>query len=281
MGLVENKIKKITILGSDDGTAGKVKFELFSPLRPKKISSTWFPQLYEDGFNKKGDKLLEFWGLSVGEPFNNFYSVRGQVAEDLVVNMLKAKGFKPKVYKDTYDIFNYNVLDKKPMNKLYKYFGGLPDIVYRKDKDTIKLLEVKAKDLSKEEYILKSPPKYEIEQGKHLALLYGLDKVTMTYVLFDDNVMRNMQLSVSEPFDLKQSLEDFYKTQPKMEYGKHYKVILKEYNLDKSDLLERMKTSYKYAEGFRQTLTLSLSELSNETISEIFALERKIENGFE
>ena len=131
--LVENKIKKITIIGSDNLKSGKVKFELFSPLKPKKISSTWFPQLYEDGFNKKGDKLLEFWGLSVGEQFNNFYSIRGQIAENLVVEAIKAKGYKPKVYKDTYDIFTYDVLDNKPLNKLYKYFGGLPDIVYRKD----------------------------------------------------------------------------------------------------------------------------------------------------
>ena len=93
MALVENKIKKITIIGANDGKRGKVKFDLFSPLKPKKVSSTWFPSLYESGFNKKGDKLLEFWGLSVGEPFNNFYSVRGQVAEDLIVNMLKGKGY--------------------------------------------------------------------------------------------------------------------------------------------------------------------------------------------
>ena len=54
-------------------------------------------------------------------------------------------------------------------NKLYKYFGGLPDLIYEKD-GVEELIEVKSKELVKKQYVENNPPKTEIMQGKNVSV---------------------------------------------------------------------------------------------------------------
>lgn len=283
MKLKTKNIRRIHIIASDGSNPSRVIFEVLKPLEPKKLSSTWFPQLLDiDNYNPKGDKLLEFWGLAQGEPFDNYYSLRGEIAEVLVSNMLKKRNYKVTRYNNKkeldYDVFKYEENNQDKLNKLYKYFGGLPDIVYEDGNEKI-LLEVKSKDMSAIDKIQSNPPQYEILQGKQLALLYGLDKVTMTYVFFSENMVRKMYIALTTPFDLEQSVFDFFDKIGELQYGKDkdYFIIKKEYTFNRNELLEQMKKAYKYADGFRQTLTVNFEDLSKELNKDIFRVEKELE----
>ncbi len=281
MKIKSANIKSINI----DGNKGIITFQLFQPLKPKKISSTWIPQLLGlSEFSKRGDKLLEFWGFAEKEPFDDVYTLRGEVAELLIVKALEAKGFKPKRYDKNeydYDLFKYDGTkgDDNKLNKLYKFFSGLPDVVYRDENKVIRLLEVKAKDFGK---LGSNPYGYEIMQGRILAMLYGVDEVVMTAIYFSDSVMRNFYMCSTtdgERFDLEKSLKLFWNKYPNgLQYGKDkdYFIEKKVVEVKKYELIEDMKEAYKYAETFRQTLTIKISDLSQPTYSEIFKLESEI-----
>lgn len=277
MKLKSKNIKRIHIIGQNGDEPSKVMFEVFEPLRKKKITSTWFPNLYgASDFNKKGDEALRFYNLLEGDEFNNFYSLRGYVAEKLVQDSIAKKGYPFKIFKDTFDIFLYT---SENDNKLYKYFGGLPDLIYEKD-GSERLLEVKSKDVEKKENLEKKPPLTEIMQGKMLALLRGLDRFYMTYVLFSEKVARMMYLSLTEPYTNETAYKEFNSKMPVLKYKEDYEIIIKEYIINKNELLEQMKTAYKYADGFRQTLTLNLDDFSEEVRKQIFALETELEEDF-
>ena len=252
-------------------------FEVFEPLRYKMVTSTWFPNLYgASTFNKKGDEVLRFYNLLEGDDFNDFYSIRGFIAERLVQNSIKAKNYPYQIFKDTFDIFLYT---KDGDNKLYKYFGGLPDLIYTKDGEE-ELLEIKSKELAKRKFVEENPPQTEIMQGKMLALLRGLNKVRMTYVLFSERAERMMYLSMPSPFTVEKAVEEFDKKMPSLKYKEDYDIIVKDYVINNNELLEQMIKAFKYADGFRQTLTLPLEDFSEEVRSQIFELERELEEDF-
>jgi len=271
-------MKRIHIVGDNGSEQAKVIFEVFEPLKKKKLTSTWFPTLYgASTFNKKGDEALRFYGLLEGDEFDNYYSLRGAIAERIVVKALQSKGYHVQTFKDNFDAFLYT---KEGDNVLYKYFGGLPDIVYETQDGKRFLIEVKSKDLEKKQYVEKNPPETEIMQGKMLAFLYGLDSVRMTYVLFSDDAIRKMYLSLPSPFNLENALKDFDSKMPTLTLNKDYEIIVKDYHISKPELLEQMKTAYKYADGFRQTLTLLASDISKDVFSQIFETEKKLEEDF-
>lgn len=277
MKLKSKNIKRIHIIAQDGNNPSKVMFEVFEPLRYKKVTSTWFPNLYgASTFNKKGDEVLKFYNLLEGEEFNDFYSVRGFIAERLVQNSIKAKNYPYQIFKDTFDIFLYT---KDGDNKLYKYFGGLPDLIYTKD-DKEELLEIKSKEMAKRKFVEENPPQTEIMQGKMLALLRGLKKVRMTYVLFGERAERMMYLSMPSPFTVEKAVEEFDKKMPSLKYKEDYDIIVKDYTINNNELLEQMIKAFKYADGFRQTLTLPLEDFSDEVRSQIFELERELEEDF-
>lgn len=277
--LKSRNIKRIHIVGSDGNEPTKVVFEVFQPLQKKKLTSTWFPELLGlSNFNMRGDKLLAFYGFTEKEEIEEYYKVRGAIAEALVLNMLNKKGYKFQTFKDTFDIFLYNEAKRDDkLNTLYKYFGGLPDIIYQNENGGEFLLEVKSKEMAKREYVEKNPPITEIKQGRMLALLRGVNKVGMTYVLFSDAMQRHIYATMTAPFDLEKSLQAFWGKYPNPKFKEDYDIVLKNYDVKPQELLEEMKSAYKYADGFRQTLTIEYDDLSSEMRKQILELEREIE----
>lgn len=278
MKLKSKNVKRIHILATDGNEPSKVVFEVLQPLKKKKVTSTWFPELLgKSNFNTKGDKVLEFYGLAEGEPFNNYYSLRGFVAERIIQDALKSKGYNIAIFKDNFDAFQHDGTKDDKLNTLYKYFGGLPDIVYTDDKGNEILVEVKSKDLEKLDYVKNTPPETEIMQGRMLAFLKGLDKVAMTYVLFSEEVARKMYLCIDDEFNLANSVKMFDDKMPNLKYKVDYDIIRKDYDVKPQELLQQMKEAYKYADGFRQTLTVLFSDLSSDIRKQIFALEKELE----
>lgn len=273
MSLKKSKIRKIDI----DANSGEIKFTLMNELKPKKVSSTWIPKLLGlNDFAPKGEELLNFWGLLEKKPFNDYYSLRGAVAEELLQKILESKGYMVNRHgskENDYDFFKY---DGK--NPLYKYFGGLPDIVGI-NADEILLCEVKSKDLERKKYVDENPPITEIMQGKILGLLYGVDKVAMVWFLFGDSITRKMMNVAEEvqPYDNNKAVALYFERYGYPKFKVDYEIIRKNYAIDKKKLLEEMKEAYKYADAFRQTLTLKIKDLDSITFNEILAFEKELE----
>lgn len=260
--------------GLNDG--GRIIFQLFTPPKPKTVSSTWYPKLFQDNkFSKRGDSVLEFYNIIKGDPFNNLYSLRGYIAEKIVQDMIKSKYDRIETFSLGDDLQRYD----PNKNPIYKYFRGLPDIIYY-DKDGRKnIIEIKSKSLSKREYIIDSPPETEIMQGKMLALLEDLDEVTMTYVMFDDELERKMMLAVTScvPYENECAYEKFMSLKPDLKFKQTFDIHTKKHLVDRQVILNQMKHAYKYADGFRQTMAVKIKDLSKDVFSLLFRFECELE----
>lgn len=275
--LDKKKIKNITFEASNGSNGrGRVILSLFEPPKPKKISSTVFPKLYSDQkFSKKGDSVLEFFRLLKPDPFNNYYSLRGYIAEQFVKSLLERKKYTVEMFSLGDDVTRY----KETENPVYKYFRGLPDIIYFNEKGEKTLLEIKSKSLDKKQFIIDSPPETEIMQGKMLALLENLDKVTMTYVMFDDDLERKIMMAVSNtvPYDTDKAYKEFLKFKTPLQLNKNIELHAQVYDVGRKELLDDMKKAYKYAETFRQTLVIKNEDLSKDVFSQLFRFADNIE----
>lgn len=274
----KRKIKDIQII-ADNGSnhGGEIRLKLFNELTRKPLSSTWYPKLYSDQtFSKVGDTALEYFNLLNKKPFDNFYSLRGYIAEKIIQDMLRSKGYDVETFQLGDDLSRYRP-DNSP---LYKYFRGLPDIIYKDENGNKILLEIKSKSLGKKEYVVDNPPETEIMQGKMLGVLEGVDEVTMTYVMFDDDIERKMRVAVEsvDYYSNEKAYEAFEKLGVELKFRQNFDIHTKKYLIDKKSVVNQMKKAYKYAETFRQTLTLYKKDLSKEIWSELFRFEMELEN---
>lgn len=142
----------------------------------KKITATSFYGLIGgNNFKPKGDYLLSVLGL-LKEPFDPFYTKRGEIAEKVLNAWLQSKGYTTK----TWDKYAIN-FDNFPKNK---EFGGMIDIAIT---EPIRcLVECKSKNI-KDESKIKMFPNQEQE---HQALFYGYmskcENIKIIYVFFTD-----------------------------------------------------------------------------------------------
>lgn len=145
------------------------------PINKTKIYTGKFPTLIgENPFQKKGDCLLQMFGLVKPEPFNDYYKVRGQVGEMVVEEWLKYKDYQYKYFG-----LNYKGFDLFTNNNV---FGGVLDFVIPKRSVS---LEVKSTSLSKRDDILEIGGRPEhIAQAQIGAYLGNLTKCYVVYVFF-------------------------------------------------------------------------------------------------
>lgn len=200
----------------------------------KKIPSRSFAALLGlDEWNSIGKQLLELLNLleKDSEPFNTYYTLRGDVAETYVSQLLEEQFKRQFPDKDIeiilfneknfpyMDQFNY---DRKT-GKGNKVFSGRMDVAIKVREKNGKLfkayiVEVKSKShttyedvilidekgreftqkqFKKSDYELiaveKKYPKTELYQGIFLATLGTLDKIDMIWVFFTDEQEKEMQ----------------------------------------------------------------------------------------
>lgn len=161
----------------------------------KKITGTTISDLA--GLNKfkpKGDCVLSMLGL-VKEPFDEFYTKRGKLAEQLAKRSLERKNHKCTTYQ-TYDNFPDNT-----------FFGGAIDIELL-DENTI--YEIKSKNIKDFERISKFGDVCQEQQAIHYAYLRGYPYAHIMWIFFDndtENLIRNDQ-----PISSFKNLKMFEKT---------------------------------------------------------------------
>lgn len=151
--------------------------KVFDPNKVKKITGHSFVGLANlDEYNKRGDVLLNILGY-YKPPFDKKYQYRGDMAEQMIMFMLKKNG-KEFIY--------YDEADKKKNNydffPTYKYCGGIPDFEIPKESTNY---ECKSKSMEKLKDILSKLPTNELWQGLYYTYLRKYHYNVMAYVFFD------------------------------------------------------------------------------------------------
>lgn len=180
-------VKDLKITETD--TSFKVQFRGF-----KKITSSNFPTLLGiNRYNSIGSAILDRARLTIFEPIDVFYTIRGEIAEKLVFDYVKAyykatknveidlRAFNPKDYKG-FDFYG----EKSKLEN--KYFGGVPDMVISKPQEFRATIEVKTKSMNKYDEIVenKNIPYEELKQGEFLTTLNKQNKLIMAYVFLNE-----------------------------------------------------------------------------------------------
>ena len=143
----------------------------------KKITGTNVAELA--GMNKfkpRGDMVLSMLGL-VTEPFDEFYTKRGEIAEKLALQTLKKRNLPCVVYNKRevgYDNFPDN-----------RFFGGLIDIEIPALRT---LYEIKSKNIKDYDKIEKFGDSCQEEQAMHYGWLRHYDKVHIMWIFFTDEI---------------------------------------------------------------------------------------------
>ena len=167
----------------------------------KKITGTTYPDMA--GLNKfkpKGDCILSMLGY-VKEPFDEFYTKRGELAEKLALQSLTKRGKKCVVYdKKAVDYDNF---------KNNPYFGGLIDIEIPSENT---LYEIKSKNIKDYDKIVSKGDLVQEEQALHYGYLRQYKEVHIMWIFFDDN--SEAEIRAGKPVSTYKNLKMFEKTLP-------------------------------------------------------------------
>lgn len=153
---------------------------------PKKITSRRFPLLLnESKFNSVGYCILEMYNLTESQAFDNYYTLRGAVAEHFAEIR-----FKQRMKDNGKEVETIRFTPHKfpKMDQFYdkENFGGVIDIAVKSPQEERAVIEVKGKHISKLKEVDLEAPKEEVAQGELLAYLSRVDKYYMAYVFFED-----------------------------------------------------------------------------------------------
>lgn len=212
----------------------------------KKITATSFYGLLgENKFKPKGDYLLSVLGL-LKEPFDPFYTKRGEIAEKVLNAWLQLRGYTTK----TWNKFEIN-FDNFPS---HPKLGGMIDIAITSPFRCV--VECKSKNI-KDEQKIKMFPNAEQE---HQALFYGYmskcDNIKIIYVFFTDK--QELAIRNDQPIDLGISNFKFYE---------------KDLVIDKSDIEEKLKKAINYKEKCIAEGRIPLEDISDKAL-ELLNLRR-------
>lgn len=159
----------------------------------KKITSRIFPSLIgKNKYESVGHALLERFGLLEKEEIHPFYSVRGEIAERMMLAYLKEKYRESgiEIVARTWEAeeVEYDNFQNNPI------FGGLIDIAIVAPIDCRAVVEVKSKEVKKYKAIKEKGGSTEEElQGEFLGYMSGVGTCVMAYIFFDK--MQELQIT--------------------------------------------------------------------------------------
>ena len=242
-----------------------------SILKPKKISSRNVPILLgKNGFNKRGDAILDLFRFIKGEDIDQRYTIRGEIGEKIAKEFFEKfdkwniKRFLAKDY-EYYNQFVENKFSNEPIQKYYKYFSGLCDLELTRKDNNLKeiVVEVKTKDIKKKEEIINAGGVLEeVIQGKVLAFLDEAKYLVMVYVFFDED---------NEALKMKTTTRDYY-LQTKSELK-----ALNRIEIDKKEIGLMLAEAYKYYKSCYDSFSVDISDLSGYVQDSIISKLRKEE----
>ena len=221
-------------------------------IRETKIFSSKYPALIgASDFTKPGDAMLEMWDLVPKEPFDPFYTLRGEIAEQRVEHAFKHNGATYKHFgsesskNKVFDLFTSN-----------KFFGGVYDFVVRNDEDDLINCEVKATNIKNMPY-MNEPRKEHVKQAELATYLGNLSICTIIYVFFDDESEQK----------IKEWMNDLSTEHDIFELNVKYKNF--NISIDKDKIQRDMLNAYDLVKKCKDNRRIPLALISDKTLERI------------
>lgn len=248
----------------------------------RKITSRRFPNLIgENEWNSVGTEILDMFYQIESEAFDNYYTIRGLIAEDLAEKYLtqwfksqkgidvELKHFAPQQF-DAYDQFSSN-----------QHFGGVVDIAIISPEKERAVIEVKGKDTSKLEKIETKRPQEEVAQGELLSYLSRVKQYYMCYVFFDELQESKMKRLAEQIKASGKKIGDVcYKK--KNDVIAHFNlsindvvVRLYKYDLNDTQTELRMKKAYNTVVQFKNTKKIHVSNFKMDEVNYLKSFGKK------
>ena len=255
---MSNFILKTSVEVKYDEKNDSYVFGHFDETKMKKVTSRAFSCLLGDNhFESIGKTILERFKLTERQDIDEYWGVRGDMAELLVLDFLettyKQKGIELDLRTWTKEEVNYDNFGTN------KKFGGLLDIAIANPKEYRAVIEVKSKSMKDVGKITKSRGNIEeVLQGKFLTYLSNVSKCLMIYVFFTP--------------EQEQTIKDYVKendqTYPGMNFAKmliakmdltpsNMKILVFKHTIDsKADFTADMNKAYNRLLEFQKTKTI-------------------------
>ena len=255
---MSNFILKTSVEVKYDEKNDSYVFGHFDEKKMKKVTSRAFSCLLGDNhFESIGKTILERFKLTERQDIDEYWGVRGDMAELLVLDFLettyKQKGIELDLRTWTKEEVNYDNFGSN------KKFGGLLDIAIANPKEYRAVIEVKSKSMKDVDKIKKSRGNIEeVLQGKFLTYLSNVSKCLMIYVFFTP--------------EQEQTIKDYVKendqTYPGMNFAKmliakmdltpsNMKILVFKHTIDsKADFTADMNKAYNRLLEFQKTKTI-------------------------
>ena len=167
-----------------DATVDNYVFSHFDETKMKKVTSRAFSCLLgKNFFTSIGQTILERFKLIESEDIDEYWGVRGDIAELLVAEFLE------ETYKKIGVELDLRTWSKEEVSydnfRKSKKFGGLLDIAIANPEEHRAVVEVKSKSMKDVAKITKSRGNIEeVMQGIFLTRMSNVDKCLMVYVFF-------------------------------------------------------------------------------------------------
>lgn len=255
---MSNFILKTSVEVKYDEKNDSYVFGHFDETKMKKVTSRAFSCLLGDNhFESIGKTILERFKLTERQDIDEYWGVRGDMAELLALDFLettyKQKGIELDLRTWTKEEVNYDNFGSN------KKFGGLLDIAIANPKEYRAVIEVKSKSMKDVDKIKKSRGNIEeVLQGKFLTYLSNVSKCLMVYVFFTP--------------EQEQTIKDYVKendqTYPGMNFAKmliakmdltpsNMKILVFKHTIDsKADFTADMNKAYNRLLEFQKTKTI-------------------------
>ena len=250
--------------------------------KQRKITSRRFPNLIgENQWNSVGSEILDMFYQIESEAFDNYYTIRGLVAEDIAEKYLKQwvksqkgidveiKHFAPQDFKG-YDQFSTN-----------QFFGGVVDIAIVAPKEERSITEVKGKNIKKLAEVEKERPSEEVRQGEQLAYMSVVPKYNMLYVFFNDLQEQRMKNMADKIIASGKKIGDVcYKDKDAIIKVlsisiNDVEVRLYPYELNRLETEQRMKKAYMEVMEFKKSKKIHVSKFTMEETNYLKSFGKK------
>ena len=279
---MSNFILKTSVEVKYDEKNDSYVFGHFDETKMKKVTSRAFSCLLGDNhFESIGKTILERFKLTERQDIDEYWGVRGDMAELLVLDFLettyKQKGIELDLRTWTKEEVNYDNFGTN------KKFGGLLDIAIANPKEYRAVIEVKSKSMKDVGKITKSRGNIEeVLQGKFLTYLSNVSKCLMIYVFFTP--------------EQEQTIKDYVKendqTYPGMNFAKmliakmdltpsNMKILVFKHTIDsKADFTADMNKAYNRLLEFQKTKTMPSILFSASDLSHLKGLTNQSDEPF-
>lgn len=260
-------------------------FGHFDETKMKKVTSRAFSCLLgSNPFESVGKTILERFKLTVYQGIDEYWGIRGDMAELLVLAFLKEsykqKGIDIDLRTWTKEEVNYDNFSRQ------EKFGGLLDIAIANPKKYRAVIEVKSKSMKDLAKITKSRGNIEeVLQGKFLTYLSNVKKCLMIYVFFTPEQEQTIKDYIKEKNDNDQqyTVRNFAQMlllKMDMDYNS-VKILPFKHTIENSNqFVVDMHRTHDTLLNFQKTKTISSKLFSANDLSLLKELTNQSDNPF-